>query len=142
VKFDALPGKTLAGTVDEVGVTTVEGGATFLVTVKLNRPEKEIRAGMAAEVLFEFGQKDAPPRIIVPAVAVGEDRKGRFVFIAEATGPGKGVVKRRPVEVGELTSDGLEITSGLADGDIVVTAGLSFLEDGRKVRLPGSSGKK
>jgi multidrug efflux pump subunit AcrA (membrane-fusion protein) len=97
---------------------------------------------MAAEVVFAFGDKDGSPRILVPAVAVGEDRKGRFVYIVEPAGKDLGKVLRREVEVGDLTGSGLEISSGLAVGDIVVTAGLSFLEEGRKVRLPASGNKK
>jgi RND family efflux transporter MFP subunit len=136
VRFDALPDKQFSAVVTEVGVSSVGAGTTFPVTARLIKTDKAIRAGMAAEVIFEFGKKDKSKRIIVPSVAVGEDRKGRFVFVVEKAGEGVGAVKRRVVEVGELTGDGLEITKGLKDGDVVVTAGLRFLEDGLKVRLP------
>jgi membrane fusion protein, multidrug efflux system len=136
VSFDALPGKNFPSTVIEVGVSSVESGSTFPVAVQLDNTDPAIRAGMAAEVTFEFEKKTDKPRILIPAVAVGEDRRGRFVYLALETEPGFGKVVRRVVEVGELTGEGLEISNGLKAGDIVVTAGLSFLEDGRKVRLP------
>ena len=136
VGFDALPDKKFAAVITEVGVSSVGAGTTFPVTARLIKTDKAIRAGMAAEVTFEFGKKDKSRRIIIPSVAVGEDRKGRFVFVVEQAGEGVGAVKRLVVEVGELTGDGLEITKGLKDGDVVVTAGLRFLEDGLKVRLP------
>ncbi len=141
VRFDALPKSSFPATVAEVGVSSVEASTTFPVTVKLGRKHDAIRAGMAAEVTFEFGDKNAPPRILIPAVAVGEDQKGRFVYVASPTEAGFGQVKRREVKVGELTGTGLEIESGLRAGDIVVTAGLRFLEDGRKVRLPAEEKK-
>lgn len=136
VSFDALPDKSFSAVITEVGVSSVGAGTTFPVTARLTKTDPAIRAGMAAEVTFEFAKKDkGKKRIIVPSVAVGEDRKGRFVFIVEKAGEGVGAVKRRVVEVGELTGEGLEITKGLKDGDVVVTAGLRFLEDGIKVRL-------
>jgi RND family efflux transporter MFP subunit len=142
VRFDALPGKEFSGTVDEVGVSSTGAGSTYPLTIKLKETDKAIRAGMAAEVVFEFAKKDASPRILIPAVAVGEDRKGRFVYLVTPGEAGTGVVKRRKVSVGELTSEGLEITGGLADGDIVVTAGLSFLEEDRQVKMPESEAGK
>ena len=90
---------------------------------------------MAAEVSFRFETADARERIIVPAVSVAEDQKGRFVFLVEPTEEGLGVVRRREVAIGELTSEGLEILKGVQDGDLVVTAGVTRLVDGQKVKL-------
>ena len=44
-------------------------------------------------------------------------------------------MQRREVTVGALGDAGLEIVSGLAEGDSVVTAGVSRIRDGQKVRL-------
>ncbi len=134
--FDALPEKAFKAKVEEVGVSAVESGTTYPVTVKLDEKDESIRAGMAAEVVFEFGDQQASSRMVLPIVAVGEDRKGRYIYVVKKAGPGVGVVKRLAVEVGELRGDGLEIKKGLKEGEVVVTAGLRFLEDGRKVRLP------
>ncbi len=73
----------------------------------------------------------------MPSDAVGEDRQGRFVFVVErlTDEEGYGIVRRKPVNVGELTADGLEIFEGLADGDLVVTAGISQISDGQKVKI-------
>jgi multidrug efflux system membrane fusion protein len=136
VRFDALPGKEFSAVLTEVGVSSVGKGTTFPVTARLIKTDPAIRAGMAAEVTFEFEKKTESKRIVIPSVSVGEDRRGRYVFVVEKTAEGVGAVKRRVVEVGELTGEGLEITRGLKDGDVVVTAGLRFLEDGLKVRLP------
>ena len=72
----------------------------------------------------------------VPAFAVGEDREGRYVYVVEEVGEGIGRALRREVTVGGLTADGgLEILQGLVDGDRVITAGVSRIQDGREVRL-------
>jgi multidrug efflux pump subunit AcrA (membrane-fusion protein) len=67
---------------------------------------------------------------------VAEDRAGRFVFVVEPDESGRGVVRRREIEVGELTGAGLEVLSGLEEGERLVTAGISQLEDGDAVALP------
>ena len=133
--FDAFPDRNFPGTVTEVGVAASRGGATFPVTVELDEETEEIRPGMAAEVTLRF-QGTGRDRIYVPASAVLEDREGRFAFVVEPSEPGFGVVHRRIVEVGELFADGLEIRDGLEDGDLLVTAGVTKIQDGLKVRLP------
>jgi multidrug efflux pump subunit AcrA (membrane-fusion protein) len=95
---------------------------------------------MAAEVAFSFSAEQERERILVPAAAVGEDREGRFVFVLEATGDGYGTVHRRTVEVGALTGSGLEIRSGVSDGELLVTAGVHRLVEGQKVRVLDTPG--
>lgn len=135
VNFDAMPGKDYAATVREVGVAATGFATTFPVTVRLNGPDSAVRSGMAAEVRFRFESNDQRERMIVPAVAVAEDRDGRFVFVVEPASGDTAIVKRVNVEIGELLNDGLEVFSGLVDGDLVVTAGVSKIQDGQKVKL-------
>jgi RND family efflux transporter MFP subunit len=139
VECDALPGETLDAVVTEVGVAA-SGATTFPVTVQLVAQSDRVRPGMAAEVTFRLASSETDAdRIYVPAVAVGEDRDGRFVFLAEPEGEGRAVVRRRPVTVGELTTDGqhdlIEVLAGLSEGDVIITAGVRRLEDGRLLRL-------
>ncbi|HEX9654401.1 MAG TPA: efflux RND transporter periplasmic adaptor subunit [bacterium] len=135
VTFDAIPGKPYQATVTEVGVAAMTFATTFPVTVRLKDPDPEIRSGMAAEVTFQFQSTDQRERILVPPVAVTEDEQGRFVFVVEPADSGTGIVHRRNVQIGELAAEGLEVFSGLADGELVVTAGLSKIQDGLKVKL-------
>ena len=135
VMFGALADESFEATVTEVGVSATEYATTFPVTVRLKTKAPDIRPGMAAEVSFRIETSDTRERILVPPVSVGEDRQGRYVFILEPTEDGFGITRRRPVTVGELTADGLEIFDGLVEGELVVTAGVSKIIDGQKVRL-------
>jgi RND family efflux transporter MFP subunit len=139
VTFDALEGDTLEGRVSEVGVAATGLATTFPITVRLEETLEDVRPGMASEVAFTFQATDDRERFLVPSFAVGEDRDGRFVFVVEPADSGYGIALRRPVEVGELTSEGLEILSGLSDGDLVVTAGVSKITDSLRVRVPMSA---
>jgi RND family efflux transporter MFP subunit len=136
VQFDALPDTKLGGRVTEVGVAAMGAVTTFPVTVILNERTRDVRPGMAASVGFTFTSADNRERFLVPPVAVGEDRNGRFLYVATPVDSGLAVVGRRAVTVGELTGDGLEVLEGLFEGDLLVTAGVSKLVDGQTVRLP------
>jgi RND family efflux transporter MFP subunit len=137
VEFDAIPDKPYDATVTEVGVAATGMVTTFPVTALLAESDPDVRPGMAAVVSFAFESEDQRERYVVPTVSIGEDREGRFVYIVEPTPdePGHGIVRRRPVVVGELTADGLEIFEGLSDGDLVITAGVSLITDGQKVKI-------
>ena len=90
---------------------------------------------MAAEVALDFDPGGAPDRFVVPTHAVAEDRAGRFVYVAEPAADGRATVRRRPVTVGAFAPGGIDVVEGLADGEAVVTAGMSRLRDGDTVRL-------
>ena len=140
VTFDAIRDRTFDATVFEVGIAPDQGATTFPVTVRMMKDDSEIRPGLAAEVAFTFPATDDRERYIVPPVAVAGDRAGRFVFILDPGGDGFGIVHRRDVEVGELTTEGLEIMNGLQDDELLVTAGVSRIKDGQRVRVPESIG--
>ncbi len=142
VRFDVLGGEVLQGEVTEVGVASVSGATTFPVTVRLTEGETLVRAGMAADVTFVFASEGNGPKYALPISAVGEDAEGRFVYKLEPTSTGLGIVRRSPVEVGELLSDGIEIRGGVGPGDLVVTAGVSRIYDGLQVRVPRKPGSE
>ena len=72
--------------------------------------------------------------LVVPTSAVGEDSNGRFVFLIKEEEGGPVVIKQK-VEIGSLSSQGFEITSGLSFGQKIATAGLQTLLDGQKITL-------
>jgi RND family efflux transporter MFP subunit len=137
VSFDALPGDLFDAVVTEVGVAATGTATTFPVTVRLVAESSAIRSGMAAEVAFRFQSSGGARALLLPPVAVGEDREGRYVFVVEPPDDdGVAVVRRRSVVVDEeLTPDGIRLLSGIAEGDRVVTAGVRRLTDGQRVRF-------
>ena len=136
VTFDALPGQTHDAVVREVGVAALGAATTFPATVRLVEDNENVRPGMAAEVTFRFSTSTGEGRgVIVPSASVNEDRQGRFVFALEPADGDLAIARRRAVQIGELTSEGLEVLDGLQDGELVATAGTNFLEDGQQVRL-------
>ena len=139
VSFDALGEREFPAMVTKVGVAAMGVATTFPVTVQLLEATPDVRSGMAANVAFTFGSEDSRERFIIPAHAVVEDREGRFVFVVEPTEPGRGRVRRRAVTVGQITGQGLEVLDGISTGDLVVTAGVSQIQDGLEVKLEEES---
>ncbi|MEL6704997.1 MAG: efflux RND transporter periplasmic adaptor subunit [Bacteroidota bacterium] len=136
VRFGSLGGQIYAATVAEVGIASTASTTTFPVTVRLASDADEVRPGMAADVTLRLvGGTTSSGGVVVPAEAVGEDRAGRYVFVLAPQGDGEALALRRQVDLGGLTDDGITITSGVGDGDRVVTAGLSALADSQRVAL-------
>lgn len=135
VVFAALGDKQFPAVVDEVGVAVSAESRAFSVVVKLTADCGLIRAGMAADVEFRIGNGDMLEQIEIPWVAVGEDRKGRFVYALEMIDATLAIARRHAIETGDVTETGVIVTSGLAVGERVATAGVRRLADGMKVKL-------
>lgn len=140
--FDAIKDKKFPLTFHEVSAQADETTHAFKIRFRLP-PIKNytILAGMTATVVADKapdadGGADKK-EIIIPSHAVLEDNNGRFVYIAipESVSSMTGIVHRRSVTTSRLTNSGLLITSGLDPDDLVVTAGMSKMQEGLRVRL-------
>ena len=71
----------------------------------------------------------------VPIGAVLPETRDRFaVFVFD---PETSTVAKRGVEPGGVGDDSIAILAGLEEGEIIATAGVSFLRDGQTVTLLG-----
>ena len=138
--FDAIKDKKFPLTFREVSAQADE--TTHAYKIRLSLPLIEnytILPGMTATVVADRvpGVGGNGDEIIVPSHAVLEDNKGRFVYIAEPESVSSmiGVIHRRNVTTSRLTNTGLMITSGINPDDLVVTAGMSKMQEGKRVRL-------
>jgi multidrug efflux system membrane fusion protein len=133
IRFNAIDENTFAGTVTEVAFST-RGDATFPVTIAIDAAHPDLRAGLAAEVSFSI-DRGTEATFILPLASVLNDSRGQFVYLAIPDGESEAVLERRMVELGELTTEGVEILAGIDVGDRVVTAGATVVRDGLRVRL-------
>ena len=135
VDFTSIEEDGFKGKVSEVAPAVDTNTSTYPVRVIVTNPSDAIKSGMAANVTFDFGNNSvAETVLVVPAHAVGEDSNGRFVFLVEGEGQ-TGKVKKQGVQLGNLTAQGFEVTSGLSSGQKIAVAGLQTLLDGQEVRL-------
>lgn len=135
VSFSALSDVAFTGRVTEVS-PSVDATAAYPVRVTIDNPSERIRTGMAASVTFDFRTPSSrDSTLVVPHNAVGEDGRGRFVFLIEGDGGVTALVRRQQVTVGALTADGFVILEGLTAGQTIATAGLHTLLDGQRVSV-------
>lgn len=70
--------------------------------------------------------------VTVPVNVVQSDEKGKYVYVMEKTA-GKTVARKKPVMVGEVYDGNIEIKSGLAGGDLIITEGYQAVYDGQAI---------
>lgn len=93
-----------------------------------------IRPGGFASALLTSGSGAAP---LLPESAVQSDPKGSFVYIVNA----KGQVERRDVTVGQVSDNGVAVTSGITGSEQIVTSAGAFLTPGQKVKPELAKGR-
>ena len=100
---------------------------TYPVEIIIDNPNREIMAGMFAEVNV-VREQSAAENLIIPKSAVNNDGQ---VFVVDA----QNVAHLRNVETGLSDDNNVEILSGLTAGETVVTVGGYLLSDGAEVRV-------
>jgi RND family efflux transporter MFP subunit len=129
VTVAAVSPEPAGGKVSLIGVTTDPSTSTYRLEVELPNGEGLLRPGMLAELrLLRQGLDDA---VRVPAFAVISGATESFLFVYE-----DGTARRRPVRVGIIDGDLVQITAGVDPGDRVIVKGQRDLEDGQSVTLP------
>jgi len=95
-----------------------------------------LRPGMFAEVSTLLPEKDAV--MTLPERAITYNPYGNSVFVIDED-QGMKTVRRVQVTTGTVTDGRIEIISGLAAGDEVVTDGHNKLRNGQPVEVDNSS---
>ncbi|MDY6838207.1 MAG: efflux RND transporter periplasmic adaptor subunit [Thermodesulfobacteriota bacterium] len=137
VYFQTLQNRVVSGVVTEVG-TRSQTANTYPVMVRLDEQFSELRSGMSVEVVFEYGARsetgesiDKGFQVPVTAILAGPSDE-HFVFVYNES---TSMVEKRPVEGVTVHGNDVILKTGVKDGDIVVTAGVEFLNDQQKVKL-------
>ncbi|MDP4128863.1 MAG: efflux RND transporter periplasmic adaptor subunit [Bacteroidota bacterium] len=70
--------------------------------------------------------------ITIPVNTLQNDDKGQYVMVAEKEGD-RMVARKKPVTIGQMYEDKIEIKSGVKEGDSIVTDGYQGLYDGQPI---------
>lgn len=128
------------------------------VTLKLNMGDSVVASGTVTEIRPDIGSRNLSSDVMVEVNNPGGWKPGASVDgvltidehsaimvsdLSVVQRPGRtvayivqqdGTVKETKVETGYWEKSRIEITSGVNDGDVVVTDGAYFLSDGAKIR--------
>jgi RND family efflux transporter MFP subunit len=132
-ELGGAPGVQFPVHIREVSQVADPTTQTFNVRVAMQSPaDVQALPGMTATITANYRRSSSlGDRILIPVSAVSKTTDGESVAWIIGV---DGTVSRRPVAIGEATGGDIEITSGLAPGDRIAVAGVSFLRDGMKVR--------
>lgn len=121
--FRAFPNEKFEGKVTFILHELEMQTRTAKVRIEIANPDHRIRHDMYADVTIDAGEGDAQ-RLVVPVSAVLDTGVRQAVLVDK----GEGRFEPRPVKLGVRGDGFVEVTEGLAAGDLVVTSA-NFLID-------------
>ena len=145
LSVDAFPGKMFTGSVTSLDARVSKETRTLLIRGTLPNPERTLLPGMFANVAVLAG--NAAQVVTVPRTAVTYSLYGDSVYVLKniegQPAPAKPedtvyVVERRFVKSGQVRQDRVAISSGLKEGEQVVTTGQVKLANGAHVKVDNS----
>ncbi|MCR4397540.1 MAG: efflux RND transporter periplasmic adaptor subunit [Firmicutes bacterium] len=131
-----LKGKVVEGTVKQVhpkAVTRVSSlgleQQRVPVIIELDGDPGPVKPGFDVDVRIETGITEGV--LVVPKSALFQKGRDSCVYVVE-----NGVARARLVEIGLETGEAAEITSGLAEGDVIVVEPGVEVKDGTRIAVP------
>lgn len=92
--------------------------------------DASLKPNQVAQIrILDYSAKDV---IAIPLNVVQSDENGKYVYVMEKSGD-KMIAKKKAVTVGESYADLIEIKSGLAQGEQLITEGYQNLYDGQVI---------
>ena len=83
-------------------------------------------------VLMRIQDYAASNSIVIPLNTLQTDEQGKYVYVM-ADEKGKKVARKKPVQVGEMYGDQIEVRAGLASGDQLISHGFQSIYDGQPI---------
>ena len=119
----------LSGHLRELSPAADPASRTYAARVALRSADAQAALGMTAEVRFK--NHDKRDRLVVPLSAIFQQGDQAAVWIVAADHS----VSLRKVEVSAYRDNGAVISSGVAAGERIVSAGVHKLNAGEKIRI-------
>ncbi|HVH25407.1 MAG TPA: efflux RND transporter periplasmic adaptor subunit, partial [Vicinamibacterales bacterium] len=136
VEVDAYPGEQFHGIVKHISPVLDPATRTGQIEVEIPNTNFRLKPGMYAKVAFTVDKKENT--LVVPTAALVDLGGNRGVFMTSDTEQGP-VASFKKVDVGIVNQTLAEVTSGLTEGETVVTTGAAALREGDRILLPGQS---
>jgi RND family efflux transporter MFP subunit len=130
----ARPGKRYQGTLRELAPDTDSVTRTYSARISVKEPDSALMLGMTASVFTPDVEGRSAIRLPLQAILHKDGRAQVWVVDAKTS-----QVAARAVELGSAQDDHVQIASGLAGGETVVTAGVHMLHAGQKVKAAAAA---
>ena len=132
LQLDAIPSQIFTGEISALNPGIDTGTRSLKIRATLENSDKVMRPGMFAQV--ETITDQAQSVLTLPRTAISFNTYGNFVFVINKNEQQMLMVKRTPVDTGEIRN-GRVAVKGLQEGAQVVRTGLVKLRDGMPVMV-------
>ncbi len=134
ITFLALPGRRFAGRVREIAPAADPQSRTYRIKLTLEDAGNDVRLGMTGDAILapsvRAAASVATPTFVIPATAIFHRGKDPAVWIIK---PHESTLELKPVTIVSYTERSATVTGGLAEGDMVVQAGVHTVFEGERV---------
>lgn len=129
IRSDIFPNEVYKGSISRINPAVNPASRTFEVEVKIPNPDEKLKPGMYVRAKILIGKTEG---IIVNRSAALKQlgSTAYYGFIVKDN-----IAKRVELTLGKEFDSQVEITSGLNEGDYLVTRGQGLLKDGSKVEI-------
>lgn len=128
IQVDAIPGRTFTGAIYRIAPAAEATTRTFAAEIELDNLGGALKPGMIARATFV--RKSFPDAIVIPIFSVLTVDDKRFAIVED-----NGHARMRPIEVGILQGDAVQVTGGISAGDRLIVVGQRDLRDGEPVQV-------
>jgi membrane fusion protein (multidrug efflux system) len=140
LEVDAYPGQIFAGRVYAIDPGLAEATRSIGVRARVPNEKGLLRPGLFARVRLVISERDNA--VLVPEQSILPQGEKLFVYVIE-----DGKASLKPVQLGLRKEGRVEIVSGIAPGDVVITAGTQKIGPGAPVQAinlapPGAAENK
>ena len=127
-----IPGVTepVSAKVSLISPALDPGSTTVEVWLKIGNKSGAFKVGTPVKVTITGRTVEKALKVTAAAVVAAEDGTKAVMVVGD-----DGAAHRKPVTLGITDADDVQITSGLAPGDIVITGGAYGLDEGTKVKV-------
>lgn len=131
ITTDAYPGRPFTAGVSAITPQVDQASRTVLVRAIVGNRDHALIPGMFVGVTLATGRPQM--RLTLPQSAISFAPYGDTVFVVRHDAHGRAMVHQAAVATGARRGDQVAIVSGLAAGDVVVSAGQTKLHEGTPV---------
>lgn len=128
VTINALPDAKIVGVIDNISPNTSSKNNFYVVKVKIDNSNDDIKAGMFAKISLPAEKKDNI--LMVPNETIKMENGVNYLYTVDS-----GEVKKISVETGISDEKFTEVAGEVQEGFDVITEGQNLLSDGEKVNL-------
>jgi len=138
VKTDALPGEIIEGKITAINPQVESSTRNIMVQATVANTQHRLRPGMFVNAAVLLPEQDTV--LVIPGTAVLNAPYSDSVFIVEndandkSSAPAK-IVRQQFVRLGERRGDFIAVTTGVKQGEIVVSTGVFKLRNGQAVAV-------